>query len=56
MARNRRPSRARPIYSLRISESERALMESAAADRGEYLAEFLRRVGLQAARQHLNQS
>ncbi len=46
----RHPSRERPVYTLRLARSERRLLEAAAADRNEYLAEYIRRTALAAAR------
>ena len=49
----RRPSRERPVYTLRLGVAERALLEAAAAQRSEYLAEYLRDRALEAARRDL---
>lgn len=43
------PSRERPVYTLRLAQSERATIEAAARARKEYLAEFIRRSALEAA-------
>ncbi len=37
------------MYTLRLGVTERPLLEAAAARRGEHLAEFIRRVSLEAA-------
>lgn len=53
-SRARRPSRARNApYSLRLSFTERAELEAASLRRGEYVAEYLRRSALEAARREL---
>ena len=44
------PSKERSVYTLRLADAERRLLEAAAAMRQEYLAEFIRRTALQAAR------
>ena len=41
--------RGRPIYTLRIGATERALLERAAAQRQEPLSEYIRRVAVAAA-------
>lgn len=46
-------ARGRPIYTLRLGTPERRILEAAAAQRGERLSEYLRRVGLEAARRDL---
>ena len=43
------PSRERSNYTLRLSEYERARLVAAAAKRPEHLAEYVRRVALEAA-------
>lgn len=48
-----RPSQERPVYTLRLGIAERALIEAAAAQRSEYLAEYLRDRALEAARRDL---
>lgn len=48
------PSRERPVYTIRLATPERRLLEAAAAHRQEYLAEFIRRTSLTAARQDLS--
>jgi len=53
MAKTRRPSRERPVYTLRLADAERRRLEAAAAERGEYLAEYIRRTALLAARRDL---
>lgn len=54
MPRLPRPSRARTApYCLRLSVAERAQLEEAAIRRGEYLAEYLRRVALESARREI---
>lgn len=50
-----RGSRERGIYTVRLAASERALMEAAAAGREEHLSEFIRRVGIDAARRELRE-
>ena len=47
------PSRERPVFTLRLAVAERQLLEAAAAERAEYLAEFIRRSSLAAARRDL---
>ena len=47
------PSRERPVYTLRLATIERRLLEAAAMQRDEYLAEFIRRTALEAARKNL---
>jgi uncharacterized protein (DUF1778 family) len=47
------PSRERPVYTLRLAAGERRVLEAAAAERAEYLAEFIRRTALEAARRAL---
>lgn len=49
----RAPRRARETYPLRLAKPERQLLEAAAAQRGEYLSEYLRRAGIAAARRDL---
>jgi uncharacterized protein (DUF1778 family) len=51
MSRSTIPSRERPVYTLRLAQAERRLLEAAAAARQEYLAEYIRRTALSAARQ-----
>jgi hypothetical protein len=46
-------SRNRRNYSVRFSPPERSLLETAAAQRGEYLSEFIRRTTLSAATKEL---
>lgn len=46
-------SRARSVYGLRMSASERHILEAAAAKRNELLSEYLRRVAMEAARRDL---
>ena len=48
------PSRERPVYTLRLAAAERLLLEEAAAERHEYLAEYIRRSSLAAARRDLS--
>ncbi len=43
-------SRERPVYSIRLGMAERRLLEAAAVRKDEYLAEFIRRSALLAAR------
>ena len=47
------PSRERPVYTIRLATTERRLLEAAASDRKEYLAEYIRRTSLTSARQDL---
>ena len=48
------PSRARTApYTLRLSVAERRVLEAAAAQRSEYLAEYLRGRALEVARREL---
>lgn len=47
------PSRERPVYTMRLALAERRVLEAAAAARNEYLAEYIRRVALDAARREL---
>ena len=49
----RPPSRERPSYTIRLANSERRVLEAAAVEHREYLAEFIRRTALQAARREL---
>jgi uncharacterized protein (DUF1778 family) len=44
------PSRERGVYTLRLAEAERRLLEAAAASRQEYLAEFIRRTAIESAK------
>jgi uncharacterized protein (DUF1778 family) len=46
-------SRERPVFTIRLGTAERRLLEAAAAERHEYLAEFIRRTSLTAARRDL---
>ena len=48
------PSRERPVYTIRLATTERRLLEAAAAHRQEYLAEYIRRTSLTAARRDLS--
>lgn len=48
------PSRERPVFTLRLAVAERRLLEAAAAERAEYLSEYIRRNSLAAARQDLS--
>lgn len=48
------PSRARSIYTLRLAPAERQLLEAAAAERQEYLAEYVRQSALAAARRDVS--
>ena len=48
------PSRERAVYTMRLATTERRLLEAAAADRQEYLAQYIRRTSLTAARRDLN--
>lgn len=50
--KSRRPP-PRRTYSLRLREQERRLVETAALDRGQTLAEFIRRAATKAARRSL---
>ena len=52
----RPPSRERPVYTLRLALSERCILEAAAAQHREYLAEFIRRTALEAARRELTEA
>ena len=47
------PSRERPNFTFRLSDSTRALLEAAAARKAEYLAEFIRRAATEVARREL---
>ena len=47
------PSRERPVFTLRLAAAERRILEAAAAQRPEYLSEFIRRSALEAARRDL---
>lgn len=47
------PSRERAVYTLRLGNAERRLLEAAAAQKREYLAEYVRRTALDAARRDL---
>jgi uncharacterized protein (DUF1778 family) len=47
------PSRERPVFTLRLAQSERRVLEAAAAQRPEHLSEFIRRTALEAARRDL---
>jgi uncharacterized protein (DUF1778 family) len=47
------PSRERPVYTLRLATAERRVLEAAAAEKAEHLAEFIRRTSLDAARRQL---
>ena len=47
-------SRERSVYTLRLAAAERRLLEAAAAERQEYLAEYIRRISLAAARRDLS--
>ena len=49
-------TRERPVYTLRLAQKERRILEAAAVQRDEYLAEFIRRASLDAARQELSAS
>jgi uncharacterized protein (DUF1778 family) len=44
----------RRVYGLRLAESEKSVIQAAAANSQEYMAEFIRRVVLEAARRDLN--
>lgn len=48
------PSRERPVYTIRLATGERRLLEVAAAHRQEYLAEYIRRTALAAARRDVS--
>jgi uncharacterized protein (DUF1778 family) len=50
------PSCKRRVYSLRLSRNERRLLETAAAERNEYLAEYLRTRALEAAQCDLGEA
>ena len=47
------PSRERPVYTMRLATAERQLLQAAAANRQEFLAEYIRRSSLTAARRDL---
>jgi uncharacterized protein (DUF1778 family) len=47
------PSRRRSEYTLRLGQTERRLLEVAAAARSEYLGEYIRRSALEAASREL---
>ena len=48
------PSRERAVYTMRLATAERRLLEAAAAHRQEYLAEYIRRTSLTAARRDVS--
>ena len=45
----RPPSRERPSYTIRLANSDRRVLEAAAVEHREYLAECIRRFTLQAS-------
>ena len=47
------PSRARDTLAIRVSATERRIMEAAAAQRPEYLTRWIREVAMDAARREL---
>lgn len=47
------PRLAKGVFTLRLGESQRRLLEAAAAQHREYLAEYIRRTALDAARRDL---
>lgn len=48
-----RATRGRPTYAMRLGEVERRVIEAAAAQKGEPLSTYIRRVALRAARVEL---
>lgn len=48
-----RATRGRPTYAMRLGEVERRVIEAAAAQKGEPLSTYIRRVALKTARVEL---
>jgi uncharacterized protein (DUF1778 family) len=46
-------TRGRPTYAMRLGDVERRVIEAAAAQKGEPMSAYIRRVALQAARKEL---
>ncbi len=54
MARHdHKPGKPRPTYAMRLGDDERRVVEAAAAQRGEPLSSYIRRVALDRARREL---
>lgn len=48
-------AKGRPVYTMRLGTSERRILEAAAANHGEKMSAYIRRVVLQAARHELGE-
>lgn len=48
--RHESPGAPRPTYAMRLGDDERLELEAAAAQRGEPLSQYIRRVALERAR------
>jgi uncharacterized protein (DUF1778 family) len=53
MRRDETPGPARQTYAMRLAEDERRVVAAAAAQRGEPLSAYIRRVALETARREL---
>ena len=51
--REHTPGLPRPTYAMRLGDDERRVVEAAAAQRGEALSAYIRRVALEGARREL---
>lgn len=49
----RPPSRERAVYTMRLGQHERGVLQAAAGRRGLYLSEYIRAVALEAAQREI---
>lgn len=54
--RDEKPGTPRPTYAMRLGEDERRVISAAAAQKGEALSAYIRRVALETARRELTEA